>query len=488
MRILIVQLARLGDILMTWPQVRALKKNYPEARIDMLVRPRFKVATAGLTELHRVVEFPMENIFEPLFTEPLQLDQSLQALNQIIATLKEPNYDWIINATLSPASSYLIYEIQSASTKVTGYTRTSDGYLSIQDDVSTYFYAQAGVDRDNRIHLADLFTMMTGFQPSPDDWKTNNIPSSPLPLKEYVVLHVGASRDDKKFSPFKWRTFITHFQKLSSLPIVLIGNNEETKDAHFISLGFEASQVLDYTGKLNFPDLFPLIAHATLYIGCDSAPLHIASLTDTPALNVSFASVNFWETGPRSKGSRVLYAVTEADLPSETVANEAINIIQNKAPSTESIVVTTEAPSYHAPPNTRNRDWNWNVLQALYMNESWPPLNTNTQRQGLKNLFDVNHVIMDQFNTIKKTRNVNIVSGIIERCEEVIESVGTLVPELQSLIRWYQTQKALIGPGTPLAILEATHQVHKDFDAIIQFWLTIETKTSMEDSHESSQP
>jgi hypothetical protein len=75
------------------------------------------------------------------------------------------------------------------------------------------------------------------------------------------------------------------------------------------------------------------------------------------------------------------------------------------------------------------------------------------------------------------------------RCEEVIESVGSLVPELQPLIRWYQTQKTLIGPGAPLTILEATHQVHIDFDAIIQFWLTTaETQPPLEDSHESSQP
>lgn len=488
MKILIVQLARLGDILMTWPQVRALKRNYPDAQIDMLVRPRFKVATEGLTELHRVIEFPVENIFEPLFKEPLRLEQSLGAVNQIIEELKGYNYDWIINSTLSPASSYLTYEIQSEQSKVSGYTRTSDGYLSIKDDVSIYFYAQVGVDRDNRIHLADLFTMMTESQPSPEDWKTRIHQPSPISLEKYLVVHVGASREDKKFSPFKWRTFITHFQKLSPLPIVLIGNAEESKEASFISLGFDSAQVLDYTGKLNFTDLFPLIAHATLYIGCDSAPLHIASLVDTPALNISFASVNFWETGPRSKKSRVLYAATEADLPSETVANEALSIINNSAPTTESIVASTDTPSFQAPPNTRNADWNWNLLKALYMNEPKPLIDTNTRRQGLKNLLDVNQVIMEQLSTIRKSRNVNTVSGIMARCEEVIESVGSLVPELQPLIRWYQTQKTLIGPGAPLAILEATHQAHIDFDAIIQFWLTTETQPPLEDSHESSQP
>lgn len=487
MNILIIQLARLGDILLTWPQVRALKRQYPDAKIDMLVRPKFKTATEGLSELNQVIEFPIENIFEPLLKEPLHVQESLTSLHQIITDLKGRTYQWIINATLSPASSYLTFELQTPETKITGYTRTSDGYLNIKDDVSTYFYAQVGVDRENRIHLADLFTMMAEQQPHPDDWKTQVQTPSPLNLEAYIVLHVGASRDNKKFSPFKWRTFITHFQKLSSIPIVLIGNSDETHDADFIALGFNPDQVLNKTGELNFSDLFPLIARAALYIGCDSAPLHIASLVNTPALNVSFATVNFWETGPRSNGSRVLYALTEADLPSETVATEAFKILTQAPASSENIITLVgESPSYQAPPNTRTQDWSWHLLKALYMNEPWPKIKNKTIQQGLQNLLEVNQVILEQFQTIKKTRNVSVVSGIIERCEEVIENIGALIPELRSLIRWYQTQKALIGPNSPQMVFEATEKVHTDFSAIIQYWLTLEPQP-LEGIHESSQ-
>ncbi len=484
MNILIIQLARLGDILMTWPQVRAIRRLYPEARIDMLVRPRFRSATKGLHELNEVIEFPMENIFEPLFDEPLKVDESLSALDSIIELLKHRNYTWIVNSTLSPASSYLTHELQNKSVKVTGYTRTSDGFLAIADDVSAYIYAQVGVDRDNRIHLADLFTLMIEAQPSKEDWKTTVTAPCPISLKDYVAVHVGASKEDKKFSAFKWRTFITHFQKLTATPIVLIGNEEETKDASFISLGFDSKAVLDCTGKLTFEDLFPVIANAKLYIGCDSAPLHIASLVGTRSLNISLNTVNFWETGPKAENSRVLFAETEADLPSEKVAIEAFSMLNNELPSEDSIVVTDESPSYRAPQNTRNKDWVWNSIYALYMGGAWPALESNTLRQGLKNLGDVNRVIIEQLETIRKTRNISIVSGIIERCEEVIESVGQLVPQLRPFIRWYQTQKSLIGPGSPTAILEATDKVHHDFDSIIQFWLSADSQPT-EDLNES---
>lgn len=486
MKILIIQLARLGDILMTWPQVRALKRLYPQAEIDMLVRPKFKAATIGLTELANVIDFPVENIFEPLFTEPIRFESSLEVLDSTINNLKSNNYNWIINSTLSPASSYFTYALQNKNTKITGYTRTSDGFLSIPDEVSTYIYAQVGVDRDNRVHLSDLFTLMIEAQPDPEDWKTKVSTKSPIEIENYIVLHVGASREDKKFSAFKWRTFLTHFQKLHPAPIVLIGNEDEVKDASFISLGFNENQVLNLTGKLKFEELFPLISSAKFYLGCDSAPLHIASLVGTPSLNISLAAVNFWETGPRAPGSRVLYAETEADLPSEVLAHELLNMINGVNGNSSIISLSNDIPCYKAPPNTRNRDWNWNMLHALYMGGAWPLLDSSTKKQGLKNLFDVNKVIIEQFETIRKTKNVSIVSGIIERCEDVIESVGNLVPELRPFIRWYQTQKSMIGPGSPTEILSATEKVHTDFEAIIQFWISIDYKP-MEELNESSQ-
>lgn len=486
LKILIIQLARLGDILLTWPQVRALKRSYPQATIDLLVRPKFISATKGLSEVNKVISFPVETIFSPLFEEPLQLDISLNVLDSFIKELKDHNYTWIINSTLSPASSYLAAELENNQTKISGYSRTTDGYLSIKDDVSSYIYAQVGIDRNNRIHLSDLFTLLVDLQPSQEDWITEVTPSSIVDIPNYIVVHVGASREDKKFSPFKWRTFISHFHKLSTLPVVLIGSKDEANDAQFISLGFDSQKVLDLTGKIEFEDLFSIIKQSQLFIGCDSAPLHIASLVGTQALNISFPSVNFWETGPKTLGSRVLYAESEATLASETVAQEAIKMLHQENPSPHTIVTINATPSYTAPSNSHGLDWTWDLVQFIYLNGIPPLINQALHIQGLNNLLDVNKVILDQFQTIRNTRNVTLVSGIIERCEEVIESVGILVPDLSPLIRWYQTQKSSIGPSSPQIIFESTEKIHKDFENIVQFLLN-QSNEKKGEIHESSQ-
>lgn len=497
MKILVVQLARLGDILMTWPQIRALKRLHPESQIDLLLRPRFKDAAARLNEINEIIEFPVENIFEPLLGEPLHFNESLDALNEIIQTLRNKNYDWIVNSTLSPASSYLTYELKNQTNRITGYTRTSDGYLSIPDDVSAYIYAQVGIDRNNRVHLSDLFTLMIGGQPSMDDWKTQIEEASPVSFPRYIVVHVGASQEDKKLSPFKWRTFLNHFHKTHKTPIVLIGNEAEQKDADFVALGLPQDLVLNLTGQLKFNQLFPLIKNAQLYLGADSAPLHIASLVGTPALNVSLNAVNFWETGPKSKGSRVLYAQTEAELPSEKMALEAIDMlnaielssttIASKEMPKDAITFIEGSPSYQAPANTRNSDWTWSLIKALYMEGEWPSFVQGTQYQGVKNLREVNDVMLEQIRLLKTTQNVSTVTAILQRCEEVIDNVGRLVPEITPLIRWYQTQKALIPPLTPRQVLEATEKVHTDLESLLLYWLnTHELQKDQSDQSDKS--
>jgi heptosyltransferase-3 len=45
-----------------------------------------------------------------------------------------------------------------------------------------------------------------------------------------------------------------------------------------------ASPIVDLTGQLTLPELSALIASARLFIGCDTAPMHLASAAGTPVV------------------------------------------------------------------------------------------------------------------------------------------------------------------------------------------------------------
>jgi ADP-heptose:LPS heptosyltransferase len=57
MRILCLQLARLGDILNTRPVLNAILRSFPNAQIDLLVRERYSSATLGIDSRIRVKVF-----------------------------------------------------------------------------------------------------------------------------------------------------------------------------------------------------------------------------------------------------------------------------------------------------------------------------------------------------------------------------------------------------------------------------------------------
>jgi ADP-heptose:LPS heptosyltransferase len=101
MKILVTQLTRLGDIFQTWPVLRAIQRNHPEAEIHFLVRSRFAAAAEGLEGIHlRVIDF--KEILSPLIDSEPQIKGSMQGLRESLDALARFNFDQVINLTFSP--------------------------------------------------------------------------------------------------------------------------------------------------------------------------------------------------------------------------------------------------------------------------------------------------------------------------------------------------------------------------------------------------
>jgi heptosyltransferase-3 len=57
-RVLVVTMRRLGDVLLTTPLVRALRRGLPGARIDMLVFRGTEGILAGNPDIDRIIAIP----------------------------------------------------------------------------------------------------------------------------------------------------------------------------------------------------------------------------------------------------------------------------------------------------------------------------------------------------------------------------------------------------------------------------------------------
>ncbi len=469
MKILILQLARLGDIYLTWPMIKGLREKFPEATIDIMVRPRFAAACAGLnTFISNIIELPMANIFKPLFDldNLNSINDSTNQLEDFLNLQAKNNYDWIINSTFSPVSSYLTHYLAQPHTKISGYTRYSDGYLSLPDDISAYFYAQVGIQKFNRIHLSELFCLLADITPNNHLWNFRDleIENFKLPFEEYIVIHIGASQRAKTFPSYKWRATLTNYFKTESTPVVLIGSGEELKDSDFISYGFTETQVLNLTNKTSLSQLFSILKNSKLLIGCDSAPIHIATLMNTPTLNISFDSVNFWETGPKAEKSRVLYGSSEVEIPSETVSQLITNFLSHG--------------DFHATvlndqlllEKVHSHDYSWKLIEFIYMNKEFPILLDSKINLALEQIFETNEIMLHQLESMLKFNDVERFKGIYNQADQIIETIVLLAPELLPILNWYQTEKIKIGPENQKTIFNKTQKIHltlKDYITIL---------------------
>lgn len=456
MKILVIQLARFGDIYLTWPTLRALSRKFPEAEIHLLVREKFLAATEGLTGI-RVHALSSASILGPLLSERPDLNASESALTSSLSAL---NLEWdqIYNLSFSPMSSYLTDFLSQQSTVVKGYTRHADGFLNIPDDASAYFYAQVGIGRDNRFHLADIFAMIADVELERNDWGYRGaLPQSDWE-RPYVVVHLGASQSEKRY-PLK--NFRRVLRELSSRRVYLVGSKDEKKLAESL---LDLSHVKSLIGETSLSQLFALIANADLVIGADSAPVHISAHTGTKVLNLSFASVNFWETGPISDQSVVIHAETPEELAPETVIQTARAMLSGKPLPNEAIVLSTE-------PGPRFQDevsFGWKLIQALYTHADYPTPTDSTTVSGVKRLLELTEMALEQLSILKQDLGSKSALQILSVVDSGLTQIASVARELAPLIRWFETERLRMPPQDVVITFKRTRELFENLQTIAQ--------------------
>jgi ADP-heptose:LPS heptosyltransferase len=479
MKILVLELARLGDIFQTWPALRALKRKHPEAEVHVLTRERYQAALDGLDVVDQVHLLETKNIFEPLFQQKPDVEASYKRISQKIDDLKEMQFDWIINFSFSPVSSYLAHALTQPNTRVTGYTRHKDGFLAIPDDMSAYFYAQVGLERKNRFHLCDIFASMLEMDLTPEDWCGPNFLTAKTFQEDQIVVHVGASEVHKRLTGDQWAQILEiYLQKAPQDKVVLIGTAEESGQAQAIEEKLPKGSIINQVGKTKLRETFSIIHNSRLVVGADSAPMHMASLTQTPCVNLSIGKVNFWETGPRAAGSVILKAANITRLGFVDVAEAIFKVRNQLRPDLRWIQTRPgQAPSYSVL-EPKGADFDWKFIQAIYVGQDFPETDKHEFFEGMKNLFEINRLILEQLEKIQQGKDLQAVASIIQRGEEIIQTVGQLVPSLSILVRWYQTEKVRLGPAPHEVTLQRTIEIHELFLKVCSLYVDLDAMNS----------
>lgn len=461
MKILIIQLARLGDIYQTWPVVNSIKRTHPKAKIHFLARKKFAPACEGLSAIDQVWSLDTRAVLEPLIDEQPKFQKSIDQVDDLLNKLRTEKFDKVINLSFSPLSSYLTHTLELSGSTVTGYSRHSDGFFNPVDDASAYFFSQVGPGKPNRVHLTDLFSQVAGVELRDEDWNAGKYPTSKFSKVGAVVVHLGASESKKTYGTHRWLQIVKTILEKSNREVLLIGSNEERDLGFVVENVTSVRRPINLVGQTQLPELFDILSQASMLIGCDSAPVHIAALTQTPVLNLSFSSVNFWETGPKSAGSRILISESPESLSSDRVSEECIAMLAARNTSSGAVIVPqARTQSYITTSGELAGLPEWEMIQAIYMGAPFPVLPNRIFREAIVRLYETNELAIDQVRALRNRPNNKVAVSILQRIDEIYQTIEKMLPTIGVLVRWFQTERIRLGAIKQTELLDATEALH----------------------------
>ena len=290
MRLLCLQLKRIGDAILTAPALAALREAYPLAHITLVLHG----PTGGLGPAFAAAD-------EILVYAPGR--PNLALWSRLITGGWAACYDF------TGTDRSAVMARMSRATRVLGYRRwvekrawRVDGYTELND----------AAPRD--LHTIDFHLALTGL-PAPEETgfeipAGGRVRGPGLPAGAFTVVHPGSARPEKFWLPQRWAAVIT---KLAS-PVVLTGSPDAAEQAHLTairtSLGPAAPPLHDLSGSLTLMQLAAVIARARLVLTVDSAAMHLAAMAQRPQVAL-FGPTNPYHWRPRHPLARVVMASGE---------------------------------------------------------------------------------------------------------------------------------------------------------------------------------
>jgi hypothetical protein len=208
-----------------------------------------------------------------------------------------------------------------------------------------------------------------------------------------------------------------------------------------------------------------MIAEARLFIGCDSGPSQIASLTQTPVLQLASATSNFWTTGPTSPGSRILYSPVLSEIEPDRVAAEALAMLNGEKPQGPCVMRESQIGDYKTH-EIQFDDLPWNLIQALYTNSSYPDTDSQTTLLAFQRLFEVAELALQQLAQWENPKAKKTSVLILKNVDQMLVELAKLNREVSPLIDWFQTERLRIPPGDEASTLERTAKLFSDLHIV----------------------
>ena len=138
-----------------------------------------------------------------------------------------------------------------------------------------------------------------------------------------IAINVGASKPPNRWVPERFAQLARSLAE-GGHPIVLTGGPEDRDWAAAACAAADGARVRDLVGRTSIPQLVALYRRLSLYVGCDTGPMHLAAACDVRCVAL-FGPADPARTGPFGEGHRVLRApLREGARPMDGLETDSV--------------------------------------------------------------------------------------------------------------------------------------------------------------------
>lgn len=290
-RVLLIQLGDIGDVLYTFPCVRAVKETRPDIRVAMAVHKK----AAGLLACC------------PWVDEVVIVDRGKRSLLSQLTyqfkfwkRLRRIGFDLVVDLRTSSRGAIMAW-LSGARVRVSRYIPCGEMW---RNWMFTHLVSPAGPNGKEQ-YIAEYYHDMLaayGFTTPFLDPKLEVTAGQRERIIELLgAIGIGGSQPIMALHPFslwgykdlserKYIDLIGQLRKRFGVEILLIGSQVDHASCSRIAEAFDEG-VHNLAGSTDLADLGALVSRCSLFIGVDSAGIHIAAAAGTPTVAIYGPSV-----------------------------------------------------------------------------------------------------------------------------------------------------------------------------------------------------
>ena len=261
-KFLIIRFSSIGDIILTTPVVRCLRKKFPDAAIHFLTKQSFKGIVAS----------------NPYIDKIHTLGDSYDLM---LHELKTEEYDYIID---------LHHNLRTL--RIKRFLKRVKSYSFNKLNVEKFIYTNFKINTLPKKHIVDrnleaitsLGVVDDGlgldyFIPDADKIKKDDIPTAHM--LGYIAIVIGAALATKKMPVHKLKELCAAI----NYPIILLGGKEDIEEGKAIA-AIDDIKIYNACGKFNLNESADIVRGAKLVITHDTGLMHIAAALQKPVISV----------------------------------------------------------------------------------------------------------------------------------------------------------------------------------------------------------